>query len=151
MTNSSEVCECGHKREEHNKREGCCYCYNPNFPAKWCDCKKFKPQTPQKTNSQSQETRVKPALQMEVPDNTQTPPTLKDDLTSYWVEWNEQYDVYDDVNKIIAEKIKRLRDKIKINGNLHTESCEHCLITGYTARHENMIFELIDEIMGDWE
>ena len=83
--------------------------------------------------------------------NTQTPPTLKDDLTSYWVEWNEQYDVYDDVNKIIAEKIKRLRDKIKINGNLHTESCEHCLITGYTARHENMIFELIDEIMGDWE
>jgi hypothetical protein len=45
MTNSSGVCECGHKLENHEHTLWKELKYEPN-PCHICKCKKFKPQTP---------------------------------------------------------------------------------------------------------
>jgi len=49
----------------------------------------------------------------------------------------------------IKDFIKKFKEKIKINGNLHTESCDECNKIKRTNRHENMIFEIMDELVGE--
>ena len=48
MTNSSEVCECGHFEESHIQNNKKSFCHSLDEKG-FCECKKFKPQTPQKT------------------------------------------------------------------------------------------------------
>jgi len=53
------------------------------------------------------------------------------------------------VEVAIGEFVKKFRDKVKINGNLHTESCDECNKIKRTDRHEDMIFEIIDDCLGE--
>ena len=51
--------------------------------------------------------------------------------------------------KSIQDSINKIREKIKKNGNLHTESCDECNKIFRTNRHEDMIFEIINDCLGD--
>jgi hypothetical protein len=125
-----------------------------------CPCKKFKPQTPQKTNSHpeiklgnsggnSAKEQSSPDKRTKLDDtNTQTPPTLKMKINDLYGEYNITHQRVDKIKTDIALSIKRLRDV------LISRMCRpnKSLNTFENAREqEEIIKEEFDEIMGVWQ
>ena len=144
MINSSEVCAiCGYNKFSHDVLEGLNH--------------KFKPQSPQKTNTPLEDTNITEMAtgssvsksrmdftnKTSKGDNTQIPPTLKD--LEYYSYIKSEFLVR---SKDVKESLKRLRDV------LISRMCRpnKSLNTFENAREqEEIIKEEFDEIMGVWQ
>ena len=81
MTNETKTCECGHKKVYHVKGIGVCkICLGDARSIKSEICKKFKPQSQEKTHHQSEQGSAQGAKSRNARILNETPDTQSQDM-----------------------------------------------------------------------